>query len=166
MTTSIKGVGLATRKEHCICKRVYNEKSVKQVYKNISTKMLKDVGMTVPKSRETSAVYICSKTGDEGNIYTATQGMRACNNNNMHNPSLHPSVSGYDCCMPSSPVLLHIYCTCFSTFWHCHPYIFQHFILYLYTLRVLYCRKNCRPCYVSERLITVVFGSCEPFYLG
>ena len=59
--------------------------------KNISTKMLKDVGMTVPKSRETSAVdsymqqdrgwgqyiymqqdrgwgqYICSKTGgDEG----------------------------------------------------------------------------------------------------
>ena len=36
--------------------------------KNISIKMLKDVGMTVPKSRETSAVilYICSKTGDEG----------------------------------------------------------------------------------------------------
>ena len=38
--------------------------------------MLKDVGMTVPKSRETSAlymqqdgmraVYICSKMGDEG----------------------------------------------------------------------------------------------------
>ena len=32
----------------------------------------------------------------------------------------------YYCCMPSSPVL-HIYCTCFSTFWHCHPYILQHF---------------------------------------
>ena len=24
-------------------------------------------------------------------------------------------------------ILLHIYCTCFSTFWHCHPYIPQHF---------------------------------------
>ena len=34
--------------------------------KNISIKMLKDVGMTVPKSRETSVVY----------IYAATQGMR------------------------------------------------------------------------------------------
>ena len=46
--------------------------------------MLKDVGITVPKSRETSAVYIslyaatqgmrdfiCSKTGDEGSIYAA-----------------------------------------------------------------------------------------------
>ena len=31
--------------------------------------------------------------------------------------------------LPSSPVLLHIaiYCTCFSTFWHCYPYILQHF---------------------------------------
>ena len=45
--------------------------------KNISIKMLKDVGMTVPKSRETSVVYmqqdkglgqymyICSKAGDD-----------------------------------------------------------------------------------------------------
>ena len=33
--------------------------------------MLKDVGIILPKSRETSAVYM--------------QGMRACNNN-MHNP--------------------------------------------------------------------------------
>ena len=44
----------------------------------------------------------------------------------MRNPSLHPLVSGYACyycCIPSSPVLLHIYCTCFSTFWHCYPYI-------------------------------------------
>ena len=46
--------------------------------------MLKDVEMTVPKSRETSA--ICSKTGDERSIYAARQGMRACNNNNMRNP--------------------------------------------------------------------------------
>ena len=30
--------------------------------------MLKDVGMTVPKSRETSAVYVCSNTGDEASI--------------------------------------------------------------------------------------------------
>ena len=36
--------------------------------------MLKDVGMTVPKSRETSGVY--SKTGDEGSIYAARQGMQ------------------------------------------------------------------------------------------
>ena len=41
-----------------ICKRVYNEKAVKQGSKNISIKMLKDVGMIVPKSRETSAVYM------------------------------------------------------------------------------------------------------------
>ena len=47
--------------------------------KNISTKMLKDVGMTVPTSRETRAVYrsICSKTEDEGSIYAARQRMRA-----------------------------------------------------------------------------------------
>ena len=45
------------------------------MWEKISIKMLKDVGMTVPKSGETSAVnmqqhrrwgqYICSKTGDE-----------------------------------------------------------------------------------------------------
>ena len=40
-----------------------------QESKNISIKMLKDVGMTVPKIRETSAVYICSNTGDEGSIF-------------------------------------------------------------------------------------------------
>ena len=50
-------------------------------YKGIITfplKFLKDVGMTVLKSRETSAVYIaiCSKTGDEGSIYAARQGMQ------------------------------------------------------------------------------------------
>ena len=61
------------------------------------------------------------------------RGMRACNNNKMRNPSLHlfllhaliPSLAKYT--LPSSPVLLHIYCTCFSTFWLCHPYILQHF---------------------------------------
>ena len=63
--------------------------------------------------------YICSKTGDEGSVYAATQGMRACNNNNMRNPSLHFFYYGSYACnlipcfasyiLPSSPVLLHIY---------------------------------------------------------
>ena len=38
------------------------------MYKGSKIKMLKDVGMTVPKSRETSVVYICSNTGNEGTI--------------------------------------------------------------------------------------------------
>ena len=50
--------------------RVYNEKPVKQGSKNISIKMLKDVGMTVPKSTETSAVYMQQNRG-------VRQGMRA-----------------------------------------------------------------------------------------
>ena len=33
-------------------------------------------------------------------------------------------VLGY-ACMPLSSVLLHIYYTCFSNFWHSHPYILQ-----------------------------------------
>ena len=50
-----------------ICNNTGDDDSI--IYKgskNISIKMLKDVGMTVPKSRETSVVY----------IYAATQGMR------------------------------------------------------------------------------------------
>ena len=43
-------------------------------------------------------------------------------------------VWGYACCMPSSPVLLYIYCPCFSTFWYCHPYIIQHFNGNVFTL--------------------------------
>ena len=39
--------------------------------------------------------------------------------------ALIPCLAAY--ILSSSPVLLHIYCTCFSTFWHCHPYILQHF---------------------------------------
>ena len=74
---------------------------MKQESKHISIKMLKDVGMKVPRSRETSAVdymqqhrdegsiFICSKTEDEGSIYAARQEMRACDNNNMRNPSIH-----------------------------------------------------------------------------
>ena len=34
-----------------------------KVYKNISIKVLKDVGMTVPKSRETRAVYMQQNRG-------------------------------------------------------------------------------------------------------
>ena len=45
--------------------------------KNISSKMLKDVGMTVPKSRETSAVY-CYMQQHRGMravyLYAARQG--------------------------------------------------------------------------------------------
>ena len=59
--------------------------------------MLKDVGMTVPKIRETRAVYMQQYRGMRAcnnnnmhnpklSIYAATQGMRACNNNNMRNP--------------------------------------------------------------------------------
>ena len=39
--------------------------------------------------------------------------------------ALIPCLAAY--ILPSSPVLLHIHCTCFPTFWHCHPYILQHF---------------------------------------
>ena len=35
--------------------------------------MLNDVGMTVPKSRETSVVYICSNTGKEGTIFVCSK---------------------------------------------------------------------------------------------
>ena len=49
------------------------KKPVKQGSKNISIKMLKDVGMTVPKSRETSVVYICSNTGNEGTIFICSK---------------------------------------------------------------------------------------------
>ena len=73
--------------------------------------------------------YMYSKTGDEGSIYAARQGMRACNNTNMRNPIikdvgglrmlllLHALISCLAAyILPSSPVLLYIYCTCFPTF--------------------------------------------------
>ena len=44
-----------------------SEKNQSNKFKNIAIKMLKDVGMTMPKSRETSAVYM--------------QQDRGCNNN-------------------------------------------------------------------------------------
>ena len=139
--------------------------TTKNQSKNISIKMLKDVEMTVPKSRETSAcnntgdegsIFICSKTGS---IYAARQGMRACNNNNMRNPSLHLFYYGvmhviivacpHPCLLHiySSPVLLYIniwlhpLCCCIYIlhlflyfFWHCHPYVLQHFNGNVFTL--------------------------------
>ena len=107
--------------------------------------MLKGVGMTVPKSRKTSAVYM-RKTGDEGSIYAARQGMRACNNTNMRNPIIK-GVGGL--CML---LLLHALIPClaayilhlFPTFWHCYPYILQHlmemFVLHCFTAFSLYTR--------------------------
>ena len=69
--------------------------------KHIFIKMFRDVGMIEPKSRETSAV---DKQQHRGwghattitcvTQYAATQGMRACNNNNTRNPSLHPLLFG------------------------------------------------------------------------
>ena len=48
--------------------------------------MLKVVGMIAPKRIEKQVQYICIKTGEEGSIYAARQGMRACNNTDMRNP--------------------------------------------------------------------------------
>ena len=55
--------------------------------------------------------------------------------------------------LPSSPVLLHIHCIWFSTFWHCHPYILQHFNgnvwkcleMFLLSLIInsMYCKSLC-----------------------
>ena len=64
---------------------------------------------------------------------------------------LHACLAAY--ILPSSPVLLHIlYCTCFSTFWHCHPHILQHFNGNVFTLLFhwffLY-RNYLMPYYVS-----------------
>ena len=54
--------------------------------------------------------------------------------------ALIPCLAAY--ILPPSPVLLHIYCTCFSyTFWYWHPYILQHlmemFLLPLYNYSTL-----------------------------
>ena len=50
--------------------RIESTDSMIQGSKNISTKMLKDVGITVPNSRETSAV--CSNTGHATIIISIT----------------------------------------------------------------------------------------------
>ena len=82
--------------------------------------------------------------------------------------------------MPSSPVLLHIYCTCFSTLWHYHPYILQHFngnfLLPIsdiysyrdgvidYQLRILLCFTFCQKLYIghtSNSLRVYVFARID-----
>ena len=50
-------------------------------------KMLKDVRMTVPKRRETSACSIYA--AKQGMKYICSKAARGCNNNNMRSPSLH-----------------------------------------------------------------------------
>ena len=75
--------------------------------------------------------YICSKTGDE-----------ACNNNNMGIPIKKRCIGrGYYCCMPSSPVLLHI----FSTFCTVIPTSFNTLMEILVSLVfrcILACKYN------------------------
>lgn len=74
--------------------------------------MLKDVGMTVPKSRETRAVY----------TYAVTRGMRACNNNNMRNLKLKDVGRVTHVIVVACPHPL------------CLPYILQHFNGNVFTL--------------------------------
>ena len=62
---------------------------------------------------EKQVQYICIKTGDEGSIYAARQGMRVCNNTNMRNPHSKKDVGGLHMLVllhALMPVLLHIYC--------------------------------------------------------
>ena len=66
--------------------------------------------------------YICSKTGDEGSIYVARQGMRACNNTNMRNPIIK-DVGGL--CML---VLLHALIPCLAAY---IVHLFSYFLVLL-----------------------------------
>ena len=71
--------------------------------------------------------------------------MRVCNSNDMHNLKLKDVGRGYACyygCMPSPPMLLHIYCSCLSNFWHCHLYILQHFNVNVLLIFVVYLLAN------------------------
>ena len=67
--------------------------------------------------------YICSKTGDEGNIYAARQGMRTCNNNNMRYPIItqYGSTVYRDCygLSPLKPIYkgFHHFHFQFATYW-------------------------------------------------
>ena len=64
--------------------------------------------------------YMYSKTGDEGSIYAARQGMRACNNTNMHNPIIK-DVGGlrmlllfiYIYIIALATVIFHMFCLCY-----------------------------------------------------
>ena len=120
-------MGISTRHVHCT---LYKSK-------NIFIKMLNNVGMAVPKIIQTR----CS-------TYAARQWMIAYNNNNMRNPIIKDVGRGLHmllfvcyhplpCCICTAP--------CLYDFWHCHPYIVQHFNENVFTLVLL--------------VFTIVFGS-------
>ena len=102
--------------------------------------------------------YICSKTGDEGNIYSARQGVRACNNTTMHNPiitrcrGLRMLVLLHALISYLAVYILHL----FSNFLALYPYILQHlmemFLLPCFTAFLLHTRL---PIQCSLRV-------CEP----
>ena len=103
----------------------------------------------------------------------ARQGMRACNNINMNNPSLHYGVR---------MLLLHVIIPCladilplFLWFWHCHPYYY----LYAHKLHIhvwhchpvieLYRRITFRPdvmeevyTHINGEVYTHINGKCIP----
>ena len=56
----------------------------------------------------------------------------------------------YCCGMPWSPGLLHIYCSCFSTFWHCHSYILPNFNGTLVSLIFLYTSLQIRSAWGAD----------------
>ena len=90
--------------------------------KNISMKVLKDVRITVPKLRETRAVYMQKR-----------QRMRAYNNSSMHNPKIKGIGRDYAFIIVAYPhPCLVAYITYFSNFWCCYPYIFQHWLMEMF----------------------------------
>ena len=46
----------------------------------------------------------------------------------LYPSALDPSAHNPSCLRFNGTRMLHIYCTCFSNFWHCYPYILQHFL--------------------------------------
>ena len=59
--------------------------------------------------------------------------------------ALIPCLAAY--MLPSSLILLHIYCICFPTFWHCYPYILQHLMEIFYSLvSLLFLILACKKC--------------------
>ena len=96
--------------------------------------------------------YICSKTEDEGNIYAARQEMRACNNNNMRNPSLW-GYACYYCCMPSSPVLLHI-----GGVTHVIIVACPHLLSCCIYIALIFCLAA----YILHALVSLLFGTVIP----
>ena len=89
----------------------------------IFIKMLDNVGMAVPKIIQTR----CS-------TYAPRQWMIAYNNNNMCNPIIKDVGRGVThviivVCYHPLPWCIRT-APCLYDFWHCHPYIVQHLLLY------------------------------------